>query len=323
MSSCPTGVVFRISSVTRSTDTVAVAHELTVARGDLALAGTLWVPKGGRPSATVYMHPGSGPSDRDNGVFFPPIREHLLAAGFAVCSFDKRGIGGSSGRWEDAGILEQADDALAAVDALVAMEDVRGRLGLYGHSQGAWVVLEAASRGAAPVSFVVTSSGPGVTPAEQERYSALTYLQRKGLSPDAIEQGMRGFDLIVELLREGVAFDEARLRIAEDGPGSVYEELDLPFVPEDEAVWNFAAGILDYESRVALRRIRIPLLGVFGGDDPIVPVEQSVAAFREAVRPELLSVAVFPGADHRLHVDGRLADSYLNVLTSFVSSVVA
>jgi hypothetical protein len=41
------------------------------------------------------MHPGSGPSDRDNDVLFPPIRDALLAAGIAVCSFDKRGAGES------------------------------------------------------------------------------------------------------------------------------------------------------------------------------------------------------------------------------------
>lgn len=59
------------------------------------------------------MHPGSGPSDRENDVFFPPIREHLLRAGIAVCSFDKRGVGASAGSWLDAGIAEQADDLLA------------------------------------------------------------------------------------------------------------------------------------------------------------------------------------------------------------------
>lgn len=69
----------------------------------MTLAGTLWLPESSRVAATVLMHPGSGPSDRDNDVFFPPIRKHLLHAGFAVCSFDKRGVGGSTGRWQEAG----------------------------------------------------------------------------------------------------------------------------------------------------------------------------------------------------------------------------
>ena len=90
----------------------ASRRELSVRSGDATLAGSLWVPAH-RPVATVLMHPGSGPSDRDNDVYFPPIRSHLLESGLAVASFDKRVVGASTGRWEEAAIVEQADDALA------------------------------------------------------------------------------------------------------------------------------------------------------------------------------------------------------------------
>jgi pimeloyl-ACP methyl ester carboxylesterase len=85
----------------------ATRRQLTVQSGEVSLAGTLWLPATGVPAAVVLMHPGSGPSDRHNDVFFPPIREHLLDAGFAVASFDKRGVGGSTGRWLDAAIVDQ------------------------------------------------------------------------------------------------------------------------------------------------------------------------------------------------------------------------
>src|SRR5438874_1556649 len=88
--------------------------EVEADSGGVRLAGTLWGPAGDAV-AGVLMHPGSGPSDRDNDVLFLPIREHLLRAGIAVGSFDKRGVGGSTGRWQDAGIVEQADDLLAAL----------------------------------------------------------------------------------------------------------------------------------------------------------------------------------------------------------------
>ena len=131
--------------------------------GDVRLAGTLWLPTRA-PTVAVVMHPGSGPSDRDNDIFFPPIREHLLTSGFAVCSFDKRGVGGSSGRWEEAGILEQANDLLRCVEALASDQELGVPIGIFGHSQGGWVVVEAGSRGV-PLAFVVSSSGPGVTPS--------------------------------------------------------------------------------------------------------------------------------------------------------------
>ena len=294
---------------------MTASRELAVRNGEVTLAGTLWFPGTGRPQATVLMHPGSGPSDRDNDVFFPPIREHLLRSGFAVCSFDKRGVGGSTGRWQDAAIAEQADDVLACVAELEAP------VGLFGHSQGGWVVVEAAGRGA-PVAFAVTSSGPGVTPAEQERYSALTHLQRADLAPEKVEVAMHDFEVVVAMLRERVPFDEARRRIDEAELGAPYEELDLPFVPEDAAVWDLASALIDYDPRPALERIRVPVLALFGSDDTIVPVEESVSVYRSAVRADLLTVAVLPGGNHRVQTGDppRLVDGYLETLASFIAS---
>jgi uncharacterized protein len=269
------------------------------------------------------MHPGSGPADRDNDVFFPPIREHLLGSGFAVCSFDKRGVGGSTGRWEEVAIVEQADDLLACTRALVADEGLAAPVGLFGHSQGGWVVIEAAGR-EAPIAFAVSSSGPGVTPAAQERFSALTYLQRAGVAAAEIDVAMHDFDLVVAMMRERVPFEKARRRIDEDGVGSTYDELDLPFLPEDAGVWDLACALIDYDPRAALERIRVPVLALFGGDDRIVPVDDSVEIYRATVRPDLLTVAVFAGADHRVQVGDspRMADGYLETLSSFVASAV-
>ena len=95
------------------------SREIQADSAGVRLAGSVWMPAGGA-AAGLLMHPGSGPSDRDNDVFFPPIRERLLAAGIAVCSFDKRGVGGSSGRWQEAGIAAQADDLVAALAAFRA-----------------------------------------------------------------------------------------------------------------------------------------------------------------------------------------------------------
>ena len=100
-------------------------HELTVRNGDVSLAGSVWLPPD-PAGVTVLMHPGSGPSDRDNDVFFPPIRQRLLDSGVAVSSFDKRGVGESNGRWQDAAIEEQASDAIACLEALRADTSLGG-----------------------------------------------------------------------------------------------------------------------------------------------------------------------------------------------------
>jgi pimeloyl-ACP methyl ester carboxylesterase len=296
-----------------------VRSELTARNGDVTLAGTLWLPRG-EPAATVLMHPGSGPSNRDNDVFFPPIRAHLLQAGIAVASFDKRGVGGSTGRWQEAAIAEQAADAICCLELLQA--EVGGRVGLFGHSQGGWVVIEAASR-RPDAAFVISNSGPGVSPEEQERYATQLYMRRAGISDDELDEVRRYYDDIVAMMRDGLSLGDAKQRVSDAGFPRAFAALELPVLPDDEAEWKLAAALMDHDPRAALERIRIPTLALFGADDPVTPVEASVAAFREAVRPELLQVEVFAGAGHRMEAGDppALADGYLDALTAFLLGV--
>ncbi|HEY6499458.1 MAG TPA: hypothetical protein VIZ20_08530, partial [Streptosporangiaceae bacterium] len=73
--------------------------DVTFSSGGVMLAGSIAMPRAGTPSAGVVMVGGSGPSDRNNGTYFPPIRQHFVEAGLTVLCYDKRGVGESSGDW--------------------------------------------------------------------------------------------------------------------------------------------------------------------------------------------------------------------------------
>jgi hypothetical protein len=286
--------------------------ELEADSGGVRLAGSLWVPTGDAV-AGVLMHPGSGPSDRDNDWFFPPIRRHLLEAGIAVCSFDKRGVGGSEGSWLEAGIEEQADDLLAAL-GVFATEYPGLPIGLFGHSQGGWVVVEAASR-SLPVAFVIPSSGGGASPARQERYS----LANKVTAGQETAEALATYDAVVEVIRERPTLGAGVARL--EAEGVPYRNLPgLDFMFEDEAIWRLCAEIFAYDPAPALARITAPVLGLLGAADKVNPPEESLAAFRVAVREDLLEVEVFPDGDHRLqHGDPpRFVDGYLDRIASFM-----
>jgi uncharacterized protein len=291
--------------------------EVEADSGGVRLAGTLWRPTGDAV-AGVLMHPGSGPSDRDNDWFFPPIREHLLEAGIAVCSFDKRGVGGSTGNWLEAGIEEQADDLLAGL-AVFESEGASGLpIGLFGHSQGGWVVVEAAARGA-PVAFVIPSSGGGASPEQQERYS----LANK-LAADQEAEALATYDAVVAVLRECPTLDKGLEQL--DAAGVPYLELPgLKFMFEEEAIWHLSARIFEYDPAAALSRITAPVLALLGAVDKVNPPEESAAGLRAAVRADLLQVEIFPEGDHRLqHGDPpRFVDGYLDRIASFVRAVAA
>jgi pimeloyl-ACP methyl ester carboxylesterase len=292
---------------------VPTARPLQARSGPVVLAGTLWEPDTDAV-ATVLMHPGSGPSNRDNDVYFPQIRALLLDAGIAAASFDKRGVGGSTGDWRDAGIADQAADATAALDAMRAA-GAPEPIGLFGHSQGGWVVVDAAVRDAR-VAFVITNGGPGVSPAVQDRFALANAGRRAGRSPEGVERLLARFDLMVELARDGVSAADAAARL---GPPDG-DELDAYGGTGDAAEWALHRRLIDHDPRPALRRLTVPVLALFGADDEITPVAISVEAFREAVRPDLLTIAVLPGGDHRVQAGEprQLVDGYCSALVGFV-----
>ncbi len=266
------------------------------------------------------MHPGSGPSDRDNDVYFPPIRRMLLDAGCAVASFDKRGVGESSGDWLQADIVDQADDALACA-AVLRRRLPAVPLGLFGHSQGGWVVLEATAR-SSDVAFVVTNSGPGVSPADQERYATANNLADAGWSEAQRAEGMECFERVLRAMSERVTLADFRAATQAAGQSELLARVaERAFVPEDPQLWEFAARIIDYDPGPVLSRVTVPVLALFGAADAVVPVDTSVAVFRRMVRPELLTVAVLAGGGHRIQSGspGELVTGYREALTGFLA----
>lgn len=281
--------------------------ELEARNGQVPLAGTLWVPDTD-PIALLVMHPGSGPSDRDNDAYFPPIRHALVAAGVAVASFDKRGVGGSGGSWAEAGIEEQAADLLAGLDASRAhVPNVPG--GVFGHSQGGWVALEAATRGRP--AFVVTSSGPAVRVGDQERYAARS-------SPSA---DVAATDALIALAEAGASYAELLAWLAEADHAAGVAHL-VGTEPPSQVLWGLFVRLVSYDPLPALRGIGVPLLAVFGADDDVAPVGDSVAILRSTVTPSQLQVAVLPGGGHRLSPWGtdRFVPGYPDVVVEFVAA---
>jgi pimeloyl-ACP methyl ester carboxylesterase len=264
--------------------------DLSATNGELVLAGTLHLPDGG-PRATVLMVPGSGPSDRDNDVYFPTIRAGLLDRGIAAASFDKRGVGESTGDWRDTGPAEQAADVAAQLACLRETPGVDpARLGLFGHSQGGWVVIEVAAADPS-VAFLVTSSGPGVSMAQQERFATEAHMTAAGAPAEAVAGALATQDALMALVRAGADFETVQAAAGDDGHG-----------PSDDAEIELVRRWLDHDPRPALERIACPLLAIFGGRDLVTPVEESIAVFRAARvgRPGELDIQTLPGSDHRL-----------------------
>ena len=115
------------------------------------LAGTLSLPFTNGPVPAVVLCSGFGPQDRDADLFghklFVALARHLVQHGIAVLRVDDRGVGKSTGNFNEATSADFARDALAAIDYLKTRKEiVREQIGLLGHGEGGLVAPMAAEQ---------------------------------------------------------------------------------------------------------------------------------------------------------------------------------
>ncbi|HST24519.1 MAG TPA: alpha/beta hydrolase [Gaiellaceae bacterium] len=225
-------------------------YEVRFPSSGLMLAGTLTVPDSpGRHPAVAVVH-GSGPSLRDEGQFTAGL---FLQHGIAVLNYDKRGNGESGGEYPGELATPQAigtyaRDAEAAIGFLSRQPDLDpSLLGLFGGSQGGWIVPLAASRSPL-VRFAVLESGPVVSVGQSDDFAGYT---TQGASP--LTQPLAKIDALV----------------AKEGPSG-------------------------FDPQPSIRRLRIPVLWLYGGLDMNQPTDLDVRALEH--------LSKVPGRDFAWHV---------------------
>jgi pimeloyl-ACP methyl ester carboxylesterase len=281
-----------------------------VRSGGVPLVGALHLPDAKGPFSAVVLLHGSERAGRNHPGYLGMVAA-LNREGIAAVVFDKRGVGDSGGKYVEAPDLQiSAQDAVAWVDFLRTRPEISSdRIGVLGWSQGGWVGPLAAAL-SPHIRFVVTLSGPGVSPLEQNIFDKTNRFQKTGASPEAVEQYRDTLRKVWSYVTYGTggkeaqeAWDRAKKQDWFDhytGPPMMQRELLL----KHERMLHYEAHS-SYEPEPTFRTLKVPMLAVFGEADTIVPVEASVEAMRRGFgerADELLTILRFPNADHTLRV---------------------
>ena len=281
-------------------------EEVTFKNGDVTLAGTLLLPaaKGKRP-ALVFTH-GGGPQLRD---IMWGLGYLYAARGFAVLSYDKRGVGKSTGNWRAASFEDLADDAVAAAKFLQSRSDINPtQIGFWGLSQGGWIAPLAASR-FPDAAFAIALSGGGLSPAETELFDSEYELSKAGYTADEVKDALAFQKLKNEIITSpssNAKWDEyAKARaVAKDKKWFRHQGIDV-FGPErrEDPFWTYMRRFYVYDPAPTLRTSKAPLLAIFGELDTPEGVKANVRAIKQildqAGRRDY-TVKVYPNGSHNL-----------------------
>jgi dienelactone hydrolase len=260
--------------------------DVTFASGDHTLHGTVIAPPDANGPAVVIVA-GAGSTHRDD---YRREAEAFARAGITALIYDK--ASGYSRATSTFGDL--ADDALAGVRLLRTRPGVDPSLvGLWGHSQGGWVVPLAASR-SNDVAFLVTVAASGMDAARTQLWSNHAHLAHAGVNTRLI--GPLGHNVSRMLDAAGLFGDTA------------------------------------YDPATTLTGVDQPLLGVFAQHDRSTAPGESLTTFRQSLDQggnTHYTLRVVPNADHNMRrstngFDDGTADfapGYVDLMTSWINDL--
>ncbi|MEM9495745.1 MAG: CocE/NonD family hydrolase [Pseudomonadota bacterium] len=241
-----------------------IERRVHIEAGDVVLGASLYRPSTARGllPAIVTAH-GSAASTREGVGFYT---HRALEMGFAVLSFDKRGVGETSGQHypfdvesSDQVFNDLASDVAHAVRWFATQDGIdASRIGLFGGSQAGWIMPLAASKEPI-VSFIVIGEGVPLS-AGRENAHEKYLMARGGVDGDVSPVLIAAADAFI------AAFD----------------------------------GVEGYDPEPVLLALDIPVLWIFGLRDAVIPVLPSIARLERLIRDGKANndVVVLPFGDH-------------------------
>jgi pimeloyl-ACP methyl ester carboxylesterase len=270
-----------------------------VSEPGVTLAGTLHLPVGiGRaPYPLAIVLQGHGPNGRGG---YTDIIRRLTAHGIAALEYDKRGVGQSTGTYEE-DVEKLTADARAAVAAMRRNPAIDGRrIALIGHSQGG-VIAPAVAAADPAIAAVVTLAGSVGDGLSYLRQAMLSQMRAAG-RPQAVAEPAA--DAAMALLQARV--DRKDAATIAQRRAAVIARFEAAGFPrplaegalariDTEEVWR--ADKL--RSASDLKALQIPVLAVFAEKDPLVVASVEAADARKALAANPRgSVVVLDGLSH-------------------------
>ncbi|HKK08625.1 MAG TPA: alpha/beta fold hydrolase [Gemmatimonadota bacterium] len=321
--------------------------EIEVPDGGVRLAGTLTLPDGAGPFPAVVLVSGSGAQDRDETLAghrpFLVLADHLARRGVAVLRTDDRGVGGSTGSTFDATLADRADDLLAAVRLLRGRPDIDPeRVGALGHSEGGWVVPEAAVRAPGDIAFVVLLAGPGQSPSDLLRSQQRAILRAEGAGEAriaAMDAFLGGNLAIIRSLPDTAAargpLVARRSHLLAELAEPQRRALEAYFAEQTAAEREQALRVADtrwfrdlvaFDPEPWLEEMRQPALALLGGRDLQVPPAANAPLLERLLdakaRPDR-DVRVLPGLNHLFQPAGTgLPSEYASIDTTMSAAAL-
>ncbi len=281
-------------------------------KAGIKLAGTLTFPKSKTKIPAVILVTGSGQQDRneESGKHKPfwIIADYLTRNGIAVLRVDDRGIGGSTGIFDQSTTGDFAEDALAGITFLKSRQEINSKkIGIIGHSEGGTAAALAASK-SSEVAFIVSMAGAFTNFEDVVIDQILNQLKLQGIKDEDIELERNWRKKIYSLAKETTDSATAAKNLWEiynKLPKDEVARLNWPKGRQDAQIkqvlnpwWRYILGM---DNKTILINVKCPVLAIYGELDQQVNPDKNILVIEEALKEggnKNFTVKKLPGLNH-------------------------
>lgn len=289
------------------------------------LSGILVLPHGSGPHPAIVFILGSGPVDHKYFGIAARLWTNFAQLGFASLVWDRPGVGGSTGDYNEQSFEDRAEEVLAAVRFLKSRPEIKTNLvGVWGHSQGGMVAPLAAAL-SDQINFLIEVSGWQGKAWRQDEVRVAAEMDKDGQSQLDIQAAVAFARSRMGFIRSVTPFEEFE-KVQQRTKGQPW----FKYVHYcDRALFRSARMTVEYDTQQVWERVRCPVLAIYGDADtssgkPAPLIEIIRAGLAKAGNTNFL-FKIIPNADHSLFetrqhgvASRAFAPGYLETLTSWL-----
>lgn len=263
---------------------------------NVTISGTLMMPEKIKSVVTVILIAGFGANGRDYELLghkrFLVMAEYLAKFGIATLRYDKRGVGKSTGDYAIATSRDFADDVIAGIEFLKTRKDIdTNKIGLIGHSEGGMIACMVAAENK-DVDFVVNMAGVVQTDVDGLVAQTAKQLKVDGASSEFLKQDKILRTQIFTIVKQEKDTELAKIKLQnlmsdywDNLPENLKSEANkLPFAITQEKIESMTnmfnsswyRFFLNYDPVDALKKMKVPVLSIYGDKDWIVSAQPSL-----------------------------------------------
>lgn len=266
------------------------------------LSAVMTFPKKKKIKGVIIFVHGDGAqlATQDGGYY--PLMERFAKQGYVSISWDKLGVGRSSGNWLSQSMNDRANEVSQVISWLKSEHrDVTKSIGLWGASQAGWVVPKVMNDSKNTIDFALLVA-PAINWIRQGEYN--TIWQAKD-NHESLKEAQQNFKSDVEIIKKSDTFDIYK----RNGGTDTMAENRYQFVKRN----------MEVDITEDLKETSQPIALILAENDKNVDSKETIQVYEDNVKAKLLDTKIINKVDHQM-INPAIAQS--NLLINIVGLMV-